>query len=80
MKADTLLDYKLFLNAVIKTLSHEHFDVETFVIECFWKHKFDSSQANVSIEAFNQAFYQFFNRDTKLLGVDTIEEVLNECF
>ena len=81
-KSDSILiDYKLFLNSAIKALSQENFDNEIFIIEHFWKSKFgDRSQQQVPIDSFNQAFYQFFNKDTKLLSIDYIEQVLNECF
>ena len=50
------------------------------MIEHFWQAKFDSETQKVPIETFNQAFYQFFGKDVKLLQMDQIEVVLNECF
>jgi hypothetical protein len=77
-----LIDYKLFLNSAIKALSQEHFDNETFILEQFWKCQFGDSGSHrqVSIEEFNQAFYRFFNRDAKLLPIEAVEQVLNQCF
>ena len=76
-----MIDYKLFLNSAIKALSSESFDNETFIIEHFWKCKFgDNSHQPVLIDDFNQAFFNFFNKDTKLLSINYIEQILNECF
>eukprot|EP00347_Sterkiella_histriomuscorum_P020061 403339250 len=78
---DKLVDYKFFLNSAIKALSLEQFDNETFIIEQFWKNKFgDLTHRQVSIEEFNQAFYQFFNKENRLLSIDFVDQIINECF
>ncbi len=41
----------------------------------------DSRRNKVPIELFNEAFYQFFGKNTPpLLEIDLIQSILNECF
>jgi hypothetical protein len=40
----------------------------------------DQKHQKVPLEIFNQAFYQFFNRDAHLLEIDQIQAILNDCF
>ena len=46
----------------------------------FWKAKFQQSETSVSIEQFNQTFYQYFNKEHRLLSIEYVEQITNECF
>lgn len=78
-----MVDYKQFLNTAMKSLSLDKFCKIDFILNEFWKSKFpkeNQKQQLITIEVFNQAFYQFFNREMKLLSSEATENILNECF
>jgi hypothetical protein len=76
-----LIDYKVFLNVSLKSLSKEHLTFQDFLLELFWDSRIGGgSHQGAKIDVFNQAFYEFFHRDTRIMSVELTERVLNECF